>query len=83
MKSYTTASFDAKSKRSGHFPLAFYWAEVKWKTEGWLEYMSVETSPGTVYGMLTYIWQCGSKIREINNTSSATSKVRFFFFRNR
>ena len=77
MKSYTIAFFYARSKRSGHVPRAFYSAEVKW-TELKGAFNTVETSLGTVYGMLTYIQQCGSKIREINKTSSHFKSTGFF-----
>ena len=50
--------FHARSKRSGHVPRSFYSAELKWtELKGALK--TVETSLGTVYGMLTYIQQCG------------------------
>ena len=78
MKSYTIAFFYARSKRSGHVPRALTewteWTELK----GALN--TVETSLGTVYGMLTYIQQCGSKIREINKTSSHFKSTGFFFW---
>ena len=77
MKSYTIAFF-TRDQRSGHVPRAFYSAEVKWtELKGALN--TVETSLGTVYGMLTYIQQCGSKIREINKTSSHFKSTGFFF----
>ena len=70
--------FYARSKRSGHVPRSFYSAELKWtELKGALK--TVETSLGTVYGMLTYIQQCGSKIREINKTSSHFKSTGFFF----
>ena len=79
MKSYTTAHFCATSKKSGHFLRAFYSAEVKWKTEGKLEY-SWNISGDRMWSHMV-CWHISGSV-DINKTSSHF-KSTGFFIRNR